>query len=117
MTFKIIKYAVSFTGVAVIKLFGKLIAVFGKAQYDYAKEGGGIGDVTVDHVTNIYEGLKIKESEGKISVYDGLIDFYKNESEKLYFCGTHNGMTSAPELPQKLLDKAAAYKRGRPDRK
>lgn len=88
---------------------GKRIAVFGKAQYDYVKGGGGSGDVTVDHVTNVYEGLKIKESEGKICVYDGLIDFYKNESEKQYSCGTHNGMTSEPELPQELLDKAAAY--------
>ncbi len=88
---------------------GERIAVFGKAQYDYVKGGGGSGDVTVDHITNIYEGLKIKESEGKISVYDGLIDFYKKETDKQYSCDTHIGMTSEPELPQELLDKAAAF--------
>lgn len=88
---------------------GERIAVFGKAQYDYVKGGGGSGDVTVDHITNIYEGLKIKESEGKICVYDGLIDFYKNETEKQYSCDIHAGMTSEPELPQELLDKAAAF--------
>ena len=54
---------------------GKRIAVFGKAQYDYVKGGGGSGDVTVDHVTNVYEGLKIKESEGKICVYDGPVSY------------------------------------------
>lgn len=88
---------------------GERIAVFGKAQYDYVKGGGGSGDVTVDHITNIYDGLKIKESEGKICVYDGLIDFYKNETEKQYSCDIHAGMTSEPELPQELLDKAAAF--------
>ena len=88
---------------------GERIAVFGKAQYDYVKGGGGSGDVTVDHITNIYEGLKIKEAEGKICVYDGLIDFYKNETEKQYSRDIHAGMTSEPELPQELLDKAAAF--------
>ena len=61
---------------------GQRIAVFGKAQYDYVKGGGGSGDVTVSYVRNIYDGLKIKEAEGKIEVYAGLIDFYRTEIEK-----------------------------------
>ena len=36
---------------------GQKVAVFGKAQIDYVKGGGGSGDVTVSYVRNIYEGL------------------------------------------------------------
>ncbi|MDD6762376.1 MAG: glycoside hydrolase family 3 C-terminal domain-containing protein, partial [Clostridiales bacterium] len=43
---------------------GRRVAVFGKAQYDYVKGGGGSGNVNVGYVRNIYDGLKIKESEG-----------------------------------------------------
>lgn len=88
---------------------GRRIAVFGKAQYDYVKGGGGSGDVIVDHVTNIYDGLKIKESEGKIGVYDGLIDFYKAEIDKQYAEGKLPGMTTEPKIPEELLSKAASY--------
>ncbi len=88
---------------------GKRVAVFGKGQYDYVKGGGGSGDVTVDYVRNIYEGLKIKESEGKIGVFDGLIDFYKNEIEKQYADGKEIGRTEEPEIPADLLNAAKAY--------
>ncbi len=88
---------------------GKRIAVFGKAQYDYVKGGGGSGYVTVDYVRNIYDGLKLKEAEGKIELFDGLIGFYKNEMEKQYAAGKENGLTEEPELSQDMLDRAAAY--------
>ena len=88
---------------------GKRVAVFGKGQYDYVKGGGGSGDVTVDYVRNIYEGLKIKESEGKIGVFDGLIDFYKNEMKKQYADGKEIGRTEEPEIPADLLNAAKAY--------
>ncbi|MDD6762667.1 MAG: glycoside hydrolase family 3 C-terminal domain-containing protein, partial [Clostridiales bacterium] len=88
---------------------GRRVAVFGKAQYDYVKGGGGSGDVTVRYVRNIYDGLKIKESEGKISVYDGLIDFYRTEMEKQYAEGKENGLTEEPEIPEKLVAGAKAY--------
>lgn len=88
---------------------GRKIAVFGKAQYDYVKGGGGSGDVTVGYVRNIYDGLKIKEAEGKISVYDGLIDFYKDEMEKQYAAGKEKGLTQEPEIPAELIAGAKAY--------
>ncbi len=88
---------------------GAKIAVFGKGQYDYVKGGGGSGDVTVEYVRNIYDGLKIKEKEGKISVFEGLIDFYKNEMEKQYADGKDVGMTNEPEIPQEALTAAKAY--------
>ena len=85
------------------------IAVFGKGQYDYVKGGGGSGDVTVEYVRNIYDGLKIKEAEGKISVFDGLIDYYKAEIEKQYADGKSMGKTQEPNIPEKLLNRAKAY--------
>lgn len=85
------------------------IAVFGKGQYDYVKGGGGSGDVTVEYVRNIYDGLKIKEAEGKISVFDGLIDYYKAEIEKQYADGKSMGKTQEPNIPEELLNRAKAY--------
>ena len=45
---------------------GQKLALFGKGTIDYVKGGGGSGDVTVAYVRNLYEGLKIKEQEGKV---------------------------------------------------
>jgi len=56
---------------------GSVVSVFGKAQNKYLKCGGGSGEVITDKVKNIYEALKTKESEGKISLYEPLYDFYQ----------------------------------------
>lgn len=88
---------------------GTKVAVFGKGQYDYVKGGGGSGYVTTKYVRNIYDGLKIKESEGKVSVFDGLIDYYKTEVEKQYSNGAEEGRTEEPEIPEELLLKAKNY--------
>ena len=88
---------------------GAKVAVFGKAQYDYVKGGGGSGDVTVEYVRNIYDGLKIKESEGKIGLFDGLIGFYEAEMKKQYAEGVEIGKTTEPEIPEDLLKRAKAY--------
>ena len=42
---------------------GAKIAVFGKAQFDYVKGGGGSGDVNTVYTRNIYDGLKLKNVE------------------------------------------------------
>ena len=39
---------------------GTKIAIFGMAQIDYIKGGGGSGDVYCDYTRNIYQGLKQK---------------------------------------------------------
>ena len=88
---------------------GVRVAVFGKGQYDYVKGGGGSGDVTVSYVRNIYDGLKIKSDEGKIALFDGLIDYYKSEVEKQYAAGTEIGMTTEPKIPAELLAKAKSF--------
>lgn len=47
---------------------GCRVALFGKAQIDYVRGGGGSGEVTTSYTRNIYEGMKIKEEEGKLQV-------------------------------------------------
>jgi len=85
---------------------GERIAIFGKAQIDYVKGGGGSGDVTVSYIRNIYEGLKIKEKEKKVHIFDELSEFYRIETEKQFNEGIKPGKTVEPELPDYLLKKA-----------
>ena len=42
---------------------GQKLAVFGKAQIDYAKGGGGSGYTYTAYSRNVTEGLEIKEKE------------------------------------------------------
>ncbi len=96
---------------------GSKIAIFGKAQYDYIKGGGGSGNVFCDYVTNIYEGLKQKEKEGKLSVFDEAYDYYRREVEancKAPDTGTAVSAIAgeiAPEveIPAHILSRAKAY--------
>ncbi len=65
---------------------GSKIAIFGKAQIDYIKGGGGSGDVYCRYTRNIYDGMKIKEEEGKIKIIHEISDFYVdyiNENPRL----------------------------------
>ncbi len=88
---------------------GKSVAVFGKAQYDYVKGGGGSGDVSSPFTVNIYDGLKAKADENKIALFSGLIDFYKEEMEKQYAQGIGKGYTTEPEIPKEMLESAKAF--------
>ena len=86
---------------------GAKVALFGKATFDYVKGGGGSGDVTVAYTRNLYEG--IKALKGKISVYEELADFYRENVKAQYKAGRVPGMTIEPQVPQELLQKAKAY--------
>lgn len=86
---------------------GAKVALFGKATFDYVKGGGGSGDVTVAYTRNLYEG--IKALKGKISVYEELADFYRENVKEQYKAGRVPGMTIEPQVPQELLQKAKAY--------
>ncbi len=88
---------------------GTKIAVFGKAQIDYVKGGGGSGDVTVEYVRNICDGLNIKAGEGKVCLFDELTEFYKNEVERQYAKGAENGKTTEPEIPDGLIYEAKKF--------
>lgn len=88
---------------------GQRVALFGKACTDYVKGGGGSGDVTVDYVRNLLDGMRAKEAEGKVSLYAPLGAFYEDVTAKQYAEGIVPGMTAEPEVPQPLLDGAKAF--------
>lgn len=56
---------------------GARVALFGKATVEYIKGGGGSGDVFCAYTHNIYDGFKLKEDEGKVSVFKPTAEFYK----------------------------------------
>lgn len=88
---------------------GSKVAVFGKASIDYVKGGGGSGDVTVAYTRNLYEGLKIKEAEGKVSIFHALSAFYEGNVAAQYEAGAEPGLTVEPEIPANLLTQARAF--------
>ena len=88
---------------------GTKLAVFGKGQIDYVRGGGGSGEVTTSYTRNIYEGLKIKEAEGKVQVFDALSAFYEENVRQQYAAGAENGKTVEPEIPQELLAAACRF--------
>lgn len=86
---------------------GTKVAVFGKAQIDYVKGGGGSGGVHVSYVRNIYDGLKLKKE--KVDVFDELSLYYQNYVECKYKEGATLGMFDEAPVPEELLAKAKAY--------
>lgn len=88
---------------------GSRIAFFGKGTVDYVKGGGGSGDVTVAYTRSLYEGMKLKEQEGKVTLFHELAAFYEDEIRKQYAEGYEPGMTKEPELPPELVKKAAGF--------
>ncbi|MCQ2505847.1 MAG: glycoside hydrolase family 3 C-terminal domain-containing protein [Lachnospiraceae bacterium] len=61
---------------------GTKLSVFGKAQFDYVTGGGGSGAVNTAYVRNIYDGFKLLEKEGNVSVYEPVSAFFKGVIEK-----------------------------------
>lgn len=86
---------------------GTKIALFGKAGFDYVKGGGGSGDVTVDYVTNLYDGLKSLGSH--VSIYEELADFYRKNVKKQYEEKAEPGMTVEPEISEELCKGARNF--------
>lgn len=88
---------------------GQKLAVFGKAQKDYVKGGGGSGEVTVAYVRSLLDGLRIKEKEGKVQLYGPLSDYYEENVRQQYLLGVQPGRTVEPGIPEELLDGAGSY--------
>lgn len=86
---------------------GSKVALFGKASFDYVRGGGGSGEVTVSYARNLYEGLQLLKD--KVSVFEELSAFYRDEVKAQYKAGRVPGMTVEPEVPTELLKKAKAY--------
>ena len=86
---------------------GTKVAVFGKAQIDYVKCGGGSGYVYCEYVRNIYDGLKQKND--RIEIFDSLSLYYKDYVENEYKKGVINGKLSEIEIPEALLKESKAF--------
>jgi beta-glucosidase len=86
---------------------GSKVALFGKGSFDYVKGGGGSGDVTVEYIINLYEGMKILN--GHVSAFEELSDFYRQNVKHQYDSGAVPGMTVEPEVPEDLLKKACVF--------
>ena len=79
---------------------GQKLAIFGKAQADYVKGGGGSGDVTCAYVRSILEGLQIKEAEGKLQLFAPLSTYYVDNVAAQRAEGKGPGFTVEPEVPK-----------------
>ena len=86
---------------------GSRIALFGKATFDYVKGGGGSGDVTVPYIRNLYEGFR--EIVDKSVIFWDTVNYYREYVLSQYAAGRVPGMIAEPELPNDLLNKAAAF--------
>ncbi len=57
---------------------GQTVALFGSGQINFVKGGTGSGDVNVDYVVNLLQGMQGKEEEGEISLYPPLVEAYSD---------------------------------------
>ena len=86
---------------------GTRIALFGKATFDYVKGGGGSGDVTVPYIRNIYEGFR--EIVDESLIFPDSVAFYRENVREQYAAGREPGLTAEPDVPETLLESAAAF--------
>ena len=88
---------------------GSRVAVFGKAQADYVKGGGGSGDTTVAYIRSLAQGLRMKQDEGKIEIFEPLERFYAENVKAQYAAGATPGKTREPILDDALVQQARAF--------
>lgn len=86
---------------------GCKVALFGKGTVDYVKGGGGSGDVTVSYVRNLAQGLKALD--GKVQIFEPLVDFYEKNVKAQYEEGAMPGLTKEPALDETLVKQAKAF--------
>ena len=86
---------------------GSKVALFGKGSFDYVKGGGGSGDVTVEYTVNLYEGMKALQD--RVSVFEPVSDFYRENVNQQYAGGAVPGMTEEPSIPENLLTASRAF--------
>ena len=85
---------------------GTKVAIFGKAQIDYVKGGGGSGVVFCEYVRNIYDGLKQKND---IEVFDALSLYYVNYVNEQFKNKEWSGLLIEPEIDESLLKSAKDF--------
>ncbi len=88
---------------------GTKVALFGKAQADYVKGGGGSGDVTVAYTRSLLDGLRMKEAEGKVSIFAPLSEYYADYTKEQYAQGQEPGRCPEAAGPVELVKEARAF--------
>lgn len=88
---------------------GQKVVLMRKGTADYVKGGGGSGDVVVDYSMTLADGMREKMAKGKVQVFDELIDFYVDNIWAQYNSGCVPGLTSEPEIPADLLERAREF--------
>lgn len=86
---------------------GTKVALFGKAQIDYVKGGGGSGNTVVSYVRNIYQGLKMNSEH--IEVFEPLSFYYQTYVDAKYTEGMIAGMFDEAPVPTDLLKQAKTF--------
>ena len=112
--------AISAEGVVLLKNNGALplgkndtAAIFGVHQIDYIKGGTGSGNVSVDHIVGIYDGLKEKAAEGKLRLCTAPSEYYiKILPELKEKSGAKGNLfwdpsVKEPHFPEEIVHEAA----------
>ena len=86
---------------------GTRLALFGKGSFDYVKGGGGSGNVTVEYITNLYEGFKSLGDH--VYIDEDLTDYYRQYVMDQYRLGNVPGMIAEPVLSDDLYVKARSF--------
>ena len=85
---------------------GTKLAVFGKAQIDYVKCGGGSGDVTTAYARNLLEGLRSKVEEEKVELFEPLAEYYAKELSQRW---ASPGNFPEPDISDAMMDAACEF--------
>ena len=88
---------------------GSPIAIFGTAQFDYVRGGGGSGDVTTAYTRNIYEGFKMKEEEGLVSIYEPVSELFRTSVEKQKAEKGAGSRCDQPEIAASMIEDVKKF--------
>ncbi len=80
---------------------GTKLALFGTGSVDYIKCGGGSGDVITKTSVSLYEGLKNREKEKKVAIFEELVGFYMDKIK--------NGCNCEPVCPDTIFGRATDF--------
>ncbi|MBO5505584.1 MAG: glycoside hydrolase family 3 C-terminal domain-containing protein, partial [Clostridia bacterium] len=80
---------------------GTKLALFGTGSVDYIKCGGGSGDVISKTSVSLYEGLKNREKEKKVAIFEELAGFYMDKVK--------NGCYCEPVCPDTIFSRAKEF--------
>ncbi len=86
---------------------GTKLAIFGIAQIDYVRGGGGSGEVHCSYVRNIYEGLM--EKSDRVQLFHKLSLYYQNAVLEQYEKDLDYGRLTEVPVPEDLLKEAKKF--------